>query len=37
MINNYIVQNIFSFQESKEELGLKEEIKKYENKKFGIE
>ena len=37
MINNYIVQNIFSFQESKEELGLKEEIKKYENQKFELE
>ena len=37
MINNYIMQNIFSVQESKEELGLKEEIKKYENQKFGLE
>lgn len=37
MINKYIVQNIFSLQESKEELGLKEEIKKYENQKFGLE
>lgn len=33
MINNYIVQNIFSFQESKEELGLKEKIKKCENQR----
>lgn len=37
MINNYIVQNIFSSQESKEELDLKKEIKKYENQKFGLE
>ena len=37
MINNYIVQNIFTYQESKEELDLKEEIKKYENQKFGLE
>ena len=37
MINNYIVQNIFSVQEAKEELGLKEEIKKYENQKFDLE
>ena len=37
MINKYIVQNIFSSQESKEELDLKEEIKKYENQKFGLE
>lgn len=37
MINKYIVQNIFSSQESKEELDLKKEIKKYENQKFGLE
>ena len=37
MINNYIVQNIFSVQESKEELGLKEKIKKCENQKFELE
>lgn len=37
MINKYIVQNIFSSQESKEELDLKEEIKKYESQKFGLE
>ena len=37
MINNYIVQNIFTPQESKEELGLKEEIKKCENQKFELE
>lgn len=37
MINKYIMQNIFTYQESKEELYLKEEIKKYENQKFGLE
>lgn len=31
------MQNIFTYQESKEELYLKEEIKKYENQKFGLE
>lgn len=37
MINTYIMQNIFTYQESKEELDLKKEIKKYENQKFGLE